>query len=566
MQRISTWLVSLSAAVCAAATASAQSITPLVVEGDLVAGVGNVTAIDNLAVNDAGDWIVELDTNNVNTDIDGALVKNGALFLQEGQALAAPAGASIDSFDAVNLNGAAHSGWNFFLAGTSGTSDDSGIYYDATLVFQEGFVSTAAAFSPGTPYIGFFESFLNDNDQILVMASVDDPLITSTVDRALVIAQVDGTGALLSETVLFKEGDALPGQLDLVADFGTGPHAFDFNNAGSTLFIVDGDGATTTDGNIYLDSTLLAQEGSPSPVPGRNWLSLSTSQRVALSDTGHWVHTGQLDAPTTDDLVIVRDGAVFVREGQSLPAIAPFLLTAFGSAPVDIDDAGNVLWFGDWDDPVTTQDTGLFLNDTLLVQEGVTVINGQLVESLAGVQDAFELSSDGRWVIFEATLAGGFNGAFLIDLLPGCPAPTTYCTVKPSSIPGCSPSFTTLGTPSASAGSGFTIQCAPVPGTNVGLYVYTTNGAAAVPINNSFGWLCIQTGPGLFRTPATTAGGTVGVCNGSYDIDFNLYFATQTADPNLVAGATVDAQVWYRDPPNPGTANLSGAIHFQMCP
>jgi hypothetical protein len=566
MKRIGIWLVPLSAAAGLGASAYAQSITPLVVEGDLVAGVGNVTAIDNLAVNDAGDWIVELDTNNVNTDIDGALLKNGALFLQEGQALAAPAGASIDSFDAINLNGAGNSGWNFFLDGTSGLSDDSGMYFNGSLVFQESFVSTAAGLSPGTPYIGFFESFLNDNNQILIMASVDDPAIASTVDRALVIAQVDGTGTLLSESVVAKEGDQLPGQLDFVADFGTGPHAFDFNNASSVLFIVDGDGATTTDGNVYLDSTLLAQEGSPSPVPGRNWLSLSTSQRVALSDTGHWVHTGQLDAPTTDDLLIVRDGAVFVREGQSLPAIAPFLLTSFGSAPVDIDDAGNVLWFGDWDDPVTTQDTGLFLNDTLLVQEGVTLIGGQLVESLAGVQDAFELSSDGRWVIFEATLAGGFNGAFLIDLAPGCPTPTTYCTVKPTSLPGCVPAFTTLGTPSASAGSGFTIQCAPVPGGNVGLYLYTTNGAAAVPLNNSFGWLCIESGPGLFRTPATTSRGTVGLCNGSYDIDFNLYFATQSVDPNLVAGATVDAQVWYRDPPNPGTANFSGAIHFVMCP
>jgi hypothetical protein len=398
------------------------------------------------------------------------------------------------------------------------------------------------------------------------MASVDDPALASTVDRALVLAQVDGTGALLSETVVAKEGDALPGQLDLVADFGTGPHAFDFNDAGSALFIVDGDGATTTDGNVYLDTTLLAQEGSPSPVPGRNWLSLSTSQRVALSDTAHWVHTGQLDAPTTDDLVIVKDGALFRQEGQSLPAIAPFLLTGFGTAPLDIDDAGNVLWFGDWDDPVTTQDTGLFLNDTLLVQEGVTMIGAQLVESLAGVQDAFELSSDGRWVIFEATLAGGFNGAFLIDLGPSCPTPTLYCTAKPTSIPGCLPAFTTVGAPSASAGSGFVLQCGPVPGGQVGLFLYTTDGAAAVPILTAYGDLCIDSGPGLTRGPGIFGGGSPGVCDGGYAMDFNLYFATQTDNPALVAGATVDGQLWYRDPPNVGDANFSSAIHFVMCP
>lgn len=559
--------VSLSVAAALCASASAQTITPLTVEGDAVAGVGNVTSIQNVAVNANGEWIVEVDTDNANTDIDGALIKNGALHLQEGQALLAPAGALLDSFDAVGLNSTGNSGWNFFLDGTSGTSDDSGVYFDDVLLIQESSISTAAGFSPGTPYIGFFEALLNDNNQILIVASVDDPAVASTVDRALVIAQVDGTGALLSETVFAKEGDMLPGMLDFVADFGTGPHNFDFNNSGSVLFVADGDGATTTDGNIFLDNVLLAQEGSPSPVPGRNWLSLSTSQRVALSNTGHWVHTGQLDAPTTDDQVIIKNGALFRQEGQSLPAIAPFVFTSFGtSAPVDIDDNGNVLWFGDWDDPDTTRDTGLFLNDTLLVQEGVTTIGGVLVQSIAAVQDAFEISPDGRWVIFEADLAGGLNGAFLIDLGVGCPTPTLYCTAKPTSIPGCLPVFTTVGTPSASAGSGFLLQCGPVPGGQVGLFLYTTNGAAAVPLNTGFGLLCIQSGPGLTRGPGIFGGGSPGVCDGGYTMDFNQYFATQTINPDLVAGATVDGQMWYRDPPNVGNANFSSAVGFQICP
>jgi hypothetical protein len=552
--------VSMSAMV---ASAFAQgSISSLIVEGDPVPGVGTVTGIENLAINDPGAWIVELDTDNPNTDIDGALIKTGSLFLQEGQALAAPAGASIDSFDAVTLSAAGHSGWNFFLSGTTGTSDDSGIFFDGALVFQEGFISTAAAFTPGTPYIGFFETAINASNEILIVASIDDPAIASTVDRALVVATTDNAGTLLSEVVLAKEGDLLPGQVDTVADFGTGPHAFDFNEAGSVLFIADLNGLTTTDGCIYLDGTLLAQEGSPSPVAGRNWVSLSTSQRVALSNNGDTVYSGTLDGSTASDAVLIRNGALFRQEGDSLPAIAPFLLTSFGtSAPLDIDDGGNVLWFGDWDDPDTTRDTGLFLGDVLLVQEGVTLIEGQLVQSLSGVQDAYRISPNGRFVIFEATLVGGLNGAFLIDL---CPEPTTYCTAKPSSIPGCVPAFITTGTPSASQGSGFQIDCGPVPGNNVGLFIYTTQGAAAVPVQNEFGFLCL--GPGIFRLPASSGGGATGVCNGSYGVDFNTYFATQTADPSLVAGASVDCQVWYRDPPNSGGANLSGALHFLMCP
>jgi len=539
---------------------------PLLVDGDLVPGVGVVTSIDNLIVNSSGAWIVEADTDNANTDMDSVLVKNGALFLQEGQALVAPVGASIDSFDAITLNANGNSGWNFFLAGTGGTNNDSGIFFDGALVFQEGFLSNAVGFSPNTPYIGFFETKVNAANQILIMASVDDPAIASTVDRALVIATVDGSGTLLGETLLYKEGDVLPGQTGLVTDFGTGPHSFDFNELGSVLYVADLDSATTSDGVVYLDGTLLAQEGSPSPVAGRNWLTLSTSLRVALNDSGSYVYTGTLDGSTASDSVIIRDNALFRQEGQSLPAIAPFLLTSFGSGPVDIDAAGNVLWFGDWDDPIATQDTGLFLNDTLLVQEGVTQINGVTVLSLPTSQDAFAISPNGRYVIFEATLTGNLNGAFLIDL-QGCRPGTTYCTAQTPSLPNCFPDFSTTGLPSASQPSGFQIDFGPVPGQEIGVFLYTTQGPAAVPLVTSFGLLCIQTGEGFHRIqPAVNSRGTSGVCDGTLSMDFNAFFATQTGDPLLVAGAQVDLQVWYRDPPNPGTANLSNALQFIMCP
>ena len=37
-------------------------------------------------------------------------------------------------------------------------------------------------------------------------------------------------------------------------------------------------------------------------------------------------------------------------------------------------------------------------------------------------------------------------------------------------------------------------------------------------------------------------------------------------DPLLVAGATVDLQAWYSDPPNPGGANLTNAGRFVLGP
>ncbi len=398
-----------------------------VLQGDSVGGVGLVTLIDNLAINNSGQWFVEVDTNGADTNTDGAMLSGtGAgnpfsLFLREGQSLAAPTGATLDSFDGVSINNAGNGGFNFFLDGTTGTNDDSGVFFNASLVIQEGTVSTAAGFSAGTPYIGWFETKINDSDQILMLSSVDDPNIPSTVDRALVIANTDGSGGLLSEKVIVKEGDSLAGQL--VVELGTGPHNFAFNNPGQAMFVADLDGATTGDGVVAISdgntTTIVAQEGTASGIQGRNWGSLSTSTVVAMNDSGDWAMRATLAGDTTSDTVIVSSAGLVAQEGSGNAAIGGFVFTSFGTGPVDIDGVGNVLYYGDWDDPNTDIDTGLFLNDMLLVQEGVTMIDGVIIDTIASGQDSFSMSDNGRWIIFEGTLVGGVSGAFTIQI----PAP-----------------------------------------------------------------------------------------------------------------------------------------------
>jgi hypothetical protein len=171
----------------------------------------------------------------------------------------------------------------------------------------------------------------------------------------------------------------------------------------------------------------------------------------------------------------------------------------------------------------------------------------------------------------RATDAGGNAGLSALASFTaangGCDGSVaTYCTSKPTSIPGCLPSLALDGVPSASAPLGCTVSVVDVPGGNVGLFLYTTNGAAATPIVTPFGSLCIQSGPGLFRIGMQSGGGTSGVCDGGYAIDFNQHMHTQLIDPALAAGASVDLQCWYRDPPNPGQANLTAALRFQICP
>ena len=401
------------------AETSAQAPKTLVLEGDLVPGVGLVTRVDNLAVNDLGQWAAELDTNHVDTDADSVVLRDGALYLREGQALSEPAGATLGSFDALTFNDAGDSLWNLFLDGTATIFDDSGVYFGDQLLFQEGSISSAPELTPGTSFQGFFETKLDDAGAAIVLATVDDPAIATSVDQVMLRLALDGSGQLLAETALFKEGDVLPGQTEAISTFGTSPHQFAWSGAGVLLFFADLAGDSASDGVIYQNGVELAQEGDASPVPGRAWSSLA-SPELDLNDFGGHVYSGSLDGDSSSNLLIVRAGQKFRQEGDGLADIgAGNAFTSFGSGPLRISNAGDVLWFGDWDDPDTDIDTGLFIDDELLVQEGVTSIAGSLVDELRGIQDGYALSENGRYLVFEAQLVGGIEGVFWIDRARG---------------------------------------------------------------------------------------------------------------------------------------------------
>ena len=388
------------------------TITPLVVEGDVIPGVGTVTSISNFVVNDSGSWIVEVATNAA-SEVNDVLVRDGAVYLVEGQLLAEPTGAGINTFDALTLNNAGNSGWNFFLENTGASTNDSGLYWNTELLIQESTFTTAAGFSPSTPYIGFFETKLNEANDILVIASLDDIAITSTVDQGLMLLDVDGAGNLLTETIVAAEGTVLPGQTEAVAVFATSSHNFDLDGDGRTIYTVDLNGDTTVDVAVYLDSTLVAQEGSASPAPGRNWLLSTSLTAVALNDVGGWALRGGLDGDAATNTLLVVDDLPLVQEGASLPGIAPFALTSLGSGPIRLGNDGTVLWYGDWSDPDTTVDEALFLDDEILVQEGVTRLGGVVIDILRGVSDGYTMSDNGVYVVFEAVLADGTEGAWM---------------------------------------------------------------------------------------------------------------------------------------------------------
>lgn len=167
-----------------------------------------------------------------------------------------------------------------------------------------------------------------------------------------------------------------------------------------------------------------------------------------------------------------------------------------------------------------------------------------------GVNNVATLGVPGVFMI----RANGANG----------PTPEVYCTSKTTSN-GCVPTLALSGAPDVNAGSGFTLTATSVPNQKSGLLFYSLLGRQSVPFGG--GSLCVV--PPLRRTGALQSGGsaTGNDCTGTLAFDFNTFVASGL-DPALVAGATVDAQFWFRDPgfTAPQNLGLTRAAHFGLAP
>jgi hypothetical protein len=239
------------------------------------------------------------------------------------------------------------------------------------------------------------------------------------------------------------------------------------------------------------------------------------------------------------------------------------------TAPVFLGNDGRVLWWGQWSDPDMTRDTGLFLDDELVVQEGVTQVGTETLMALASSTDSFQLSPSGRFVIFEGTLSSGFEGAFVLDT--GV-APATYCTAKPGLA--CGPvAITFNGASSASATSGFEILAAPARSERLGVLLYSNAGRAVLPFPSGGHILCMQTP--IRRGGPASSGGTPGPnCDGVFALDMNA-FASGSYNPPfptyapaaylLTVGQQVNVQWWGRDTVPTGSF-MSDALEYFVAP
>jgi hypothetical protein len=157
----------------------------------------------------------------------------------------------------------------------------------------------------------------------------------------------------------------------------------------------------------------------------------------------------------------------------------------------------------------------------------------------------------------------GFGGVRGIEFLP--PGPVRYCTPKKNSC-GTSPTIAATGTPSATAGSGFTVSATNARAGKFGLLLYTDAGAAAAPFSG--GTLCLKAAQLKRSIAVQDTGGMPGLCDGVLALDVNA-FAVGALGGNPLAslqlpGTRVHCQFWGRD--TLGNNLLSDGLEFRLGP
>ncbi len=205
--------------------------------------------------------------------------------------------------------------------------------------------------------------------------------------------------------------------------------------------------------------------------------------------------------------------------------------------------------------------SGLF-SSIALADDGTLFVSGESSTSILHYSDT--------GVLLGSFPIPGPSGSPLFMTIERCASsPQAYCTAKLNSL-GCTPQIAAVGSPSASANSGFIVSGANVRNQKPGLLLYSVSGRNSMPFQGGF--LCVMTP--LRRTPATNSAGSAlpaNDCSGAYAIDMNAFAQGLLGGNPLPAlrlpATTVECQWWGRDPgfPAPNNSTLTGGLEYLVC-
>jgi hypothetical protein len=139
-----------------------------------------------------------------------------------------------------------------------------------------------------------------------------------------------------------------------------------------------------------------------------------------------------------------------------------------------------------------------------------------------------------------------------------------YCTAG-TSASGCSATLSATGAASATAPSGFQLVASTVEGQKDGLFFFGTGGRQANPWGNGTSYQCVV--PPVSRAGLLAGTGSAGACDGVFGQDLNAFWCPTCpkSHKNPGSGATVQVQLWYRDPQNTSNRSTSLSDALELC-
>ncbi len=426
--------LALATASLVAAPLAAQTpgpVQPLLIEGAPLVDGGSVTGVTWVDVNYFGDWGAAVTSDHPahpEVLVRGPGTGPGAAWLAVGSTLQGMPGVTIAGFDAFSVELLTGTIWTGRLAGATPDADE-GLFFEKKVWLREGqpigdFV--LSNMPPFTRWLSFDDVQASTaNGVAMVRGRIDDPTFGGPSESVLALGYILGAPGLLGAMDrVVSQGELAPTIGRRIESVRSARAAAAISpDAARLVWAADLAGDPADDGVVYRTvqasgvHLVLAREGDDSPVPGRSWGPLEDIA-VDIASTGQWTLRAALDgSDPSNDAVLVKNGQLLAREGDSPPAVAPDVVVGLGRGPALVGDTGVVVWYARLDGPGGPSEA-LFLDDQVLVRTGVTTIAGRRLVDLPGEADAISLSPLDDAIVFRGTLAGGVEGVFRIGLAP----------------------------------------------------------------------------------------------------------------------------------------------------
>jgi hypothetical protein len=371
------------------------------------------------------------------------------------------------------------------------TSNDSGLFWNSTVLLRERELSSAPQVGAGTTYTRIWRGVVDARGDFHVLVRMNDPAIAGG-EEALVKLDVSGAcpPTLQAENVLVRSGDVIQnaGNVRFSSFHSIEKRGFDVNARGDFMYVAalkQANGLPSAQSAVVVNNKAVLRDFTMVP-GGEGQMVLLPLAAVDLNDLGDYaiqvalqeglpvpcdtqppgpipalcipygeaIVRGHVSGGANAKLVQTGDplpdaslgmpGEIMLKVGRKLELSNP--LSTF---PVLLTNGGDVIWYGEWahldanDDEVQVG-AGIFFNQKLIVRRDQELSGPDDVLLSIGIsglelRSAMEVSPNGRYLLFTGVRGepGGANptaALFRVDLGESVPDGTV---AQGDGIPGC---------------------------------------------------------------------------------------------------------------------------------